>query len=208
MKNIDLNNFIRFLSSKSFKKPDNFFFDNEIIELAFEETYEDVYYHKENISRDLLINNIIYNYSELAIFLFRFGNNIYKKDSSSISLDIIQSLMKEMCSCELYFSNHIGKGLFVQHGLGTIIGSRNNIGKGFRIFQNCTIGHRDKNSNGNTIGNNVICYAGSKILGSNRIGDGVVVGANTVVTKDIPDNMIAYGNPIIIKPIIKNSNIL
>ena len=116
--------------------------------------------------------------------------------------------MKEMCSCELYLSNYIGKGLFVQHGLGTIIGSRNKIGEGFRIFQNCTIGHRDKNSNGNTIGNNVICYAGSKILGSNEIGDGVVVGANTVLTKNVPANMIVYGNPAVIKPVTKNSNIL
>lgn len=208
MKNIDLNNFIIFLSKKSFNIPDKFFFDKKIIESAFKETYEDVYYHNKNISEDLLIQKIIYNYSELAIFLFRFGNNIYKKNSSSLSVDIIQSLMKEMCSCELYLSNQVGRGFFVQHGLGTIIGSRNKIGKGFRIFQNCTIGHRDKKSNGNIIGNNVICYAGSKILGSNKIGDDVVVGANTVVTKDVPANMIAYGNPMVIKPITKNSNIL
>ena len=208
MKNMKLNDFIRFLSKKSFNKPDNFFFDNEIIESAFEDTYEDVSYHKKNLCKDMLIERIIYNYSELAIFLFRFGNNIFKKDSTSLSIDVIQSLMKEMCSCERYLSNYIGKGLFVQHGLGTIIGSRNKIGEGFRIFQNCTIGHRDKNSNGNTIGNNVICYAGSKILGSNEIGDGVVVGANTVLTKNVPANMIVYGNPAVIKPVTKNSNIL
>ena len=208
MENIDLNNFIRFLSNKSYNKPDKLFFDNKIIKLAFLETYEDVFYHKKNISKDLLTDKIIHNYSELAIFLFRFGNNIYKKDSLSSSLDIIQSLMKEMCSCELYLSNEIEKGLYIQHGLGTIIGSRNKIGKGFRIFQNCTIGHRDKKSSGNIIGNNVICYSGSKILGSNEIGDGVVVGANTVVTKDVPANMIAYGNPMVMKPLTKNSTIL
>ena len=107
--------------------------------------------------------------------------------------------MKDICSCELYFSNQIAEGLYVQHGLGTVIGSRNTIGKGFRIFQNCTIGHRSKSSKGNIIGNNVICYAGAKIIGENKIGDNTIIGANAVVTKDIPPNMVVHSSPLEIK---------
>ena len=116
--------------------------------------------------------------------------------------------MKEMCSCEIYYSTKIEEGLFIGHGVGTVIGSRNIIGKGFRIFQNCTIGHRSKSSLGNRIGNDVICYAGAKIIGENNIGDNSIIGANAVVTKDIPGNMIAYGSPLKIKKRTENTNIL
>jgi serine O-acetyltransferase len=50
--------------------------------------------------------------------------------------------MRKWCGCEIYFNNEIGEGFYIIHGLGTIIGSRNIIGRMFRIHGNCTIGHR------------------------------------------------------------------
>jgi serine O-acetyltransferase len=54
----------------------------------------------------------------------------------------------------------------------------------------------------------VVCYAGAKILGENEIGNNAVIGANTMVTKNIPENFIAYGNPLVLKEKNIISNIL
>src|SRR5699024_2177315 len=137
--------FIKYLANRVFVKPDRLFYNDKIIQKALALTLADVTYHFKNVTRDGLIHRITTHQNELIIFLYRFDNTIYKTDSSSISLKAIHFLMKDLCSCEIYYSVEIGEGFYVFHGIGTGIGSRNKIGKGFRIFQNCTIGHRNAN---------------------------------------------------------------
>lgn len=90
----------------------------------------------------------------------------------------------------------IGPGLVVYHGNSSVIFAEQ-IGKNFTVYQQVTIG-RGKNINGrNTvvIGDNVVVYAGAKIVGGINIGDNCIIGAGAVVTKDIPNNCTVVGNP-------------
>ena len=193
--------FIKYLGNRVFIKPDKLFYNDEIYQKALLLTLLDVKYHYSSITQDVLIERIVNNQNELIIFLYRFGSTIFNIDSSSKSLNTIHFLMKDLCSCEIYYSNQIDEGFYIVHGEGTVIGSRNRIGKGFKIYQNCTIGHRTKNASGNIIEDNVTCYAGVKILGENKIGSNNIIGANTVITKNIPSNKVVYGNPLIMKEI-------
>lgn len=93
----------------------------------------------------------------------------------------------------------IGSGLFIQHGIGTIIAAQK-IGDNCWINQNVTIGYNIGDDKTPIIGNNVEIKAGAVVVGNIRIGNNVLIGANTVVVKDIPDNMMAFGCPLVIRP--------
>ncbi len=194
--------FVEFLLTKVFLKPDELFLDENIIDKALQTTIRDVQYHYPSVTALEVKNRIQSNQNELVIFLYRFGREIFLTNSKSPSLNIIAWLMKEMCSCEIYYSNQIGEGFYVIHGEGTVIGSRNTIGNGFRIYQNCTIGHKQNLGKGCIFGDNVTMYAGSKVIGELNIGSKCVIGANTLVTKDIEAGNLAYGSPLIVKPVI------
>lgn len=97
-------------------------------------------------------------------------------------------------SLNLYINcTDIGKGLFIEHGFSTIISCRH-IGDNCWINQQVTIGYSDA-TNCPYIGNNVSVKAGAKIIGGVKIGDDVIVGANAVVVKDVPDHSIVVGVP-------------
>lgn len=160
------------------------------IATAFEETVLDVNYHFPALTADEVKNRIVSNSNELAVFLFRLGNVLHQSKQENLKPQI-HWLLKELCCCEIYFNNEIEVGFYVVHGQGTIIGSRNKIGKGFKIHQGCTIGHKKNGvGNGNTIGNDVTMYCNSSIIGELNIGDNVVVGAHVLVTKDVAANSI------------------
>jgi serine O-acetyltransferase len=84
---------------------------------------------------------------------------------------------------------HIGPGLFLYHGLGTVIGKGTHIGRDVTVCQNVTTG------GGPTIGNGVKLWAGAKVLGRVSVGDDAEVGANGVVVRDVPSNVVAIGVP-------------
>lgn len=102
-------------------------------------------------------------------------------------------LARHIGHMEIYYSADIGKGLKINHGIGTIIGARCKIGENCLIHQNCTIG--DKNGGRPTIGNNVTIYAGAIILGNITIGDNSIIGANSTVFYSCPPNSILVGSP-------------
>ena len=87
----------------------------------------------------------------------------------------------------------IGGGLIVQHGYGTIISPRK-IGRNCWVNQGVTIGYTN-DDDCPTLGDNVTVYSGAKILGDVHVGNNVIVAANAVVVKDVPDNCIVGGVP-------------
>ena len=93
----------------------------------------------------------------------------------------------------IIYTPDIGPGLFIQHGLATIIAA-SRIGSHCSINQQVTIGYSGPDSCP-TIGNNVKITAGAKVIGAVTIGDNVVVGANAVVVKDVPANCTVVGVP-------------
>ena len=86
----------------------------------------------------------------------------------------------------------VGGGFIIQHGFSTIINAKK-IGKNCKIFQQVTIGYNG--SEQPILGDNVTVCCGAKVLGDVHIGNNVVIGANAVVVKDVPDNVVVAGVP-------------
>ena len=189
-----MEDFITFLLQKVYNsKP----IPKEIIDESLKKTILDVNYHFPELTEENIIHRIQSNSNELAIFLFRIGNELFKNEHMSL-LPQVHWLLKELCSCEIYFNNNISEGFYVIHGEGTVIGSRNTIGKGFKIHQGCTIGHKRNNSgtNGVVLGNDITLYSHSSILGNIVIGDNVVIGGHVLVSKSVSSNKIILSKEV------------
>lgn len=182
-----MRDFVAFLLTKVYNsKP----IPDVLIDNAFQKTVEDVHYHFSEITTEEIKVRIEMNCNELAVFLFRLGNEIHLNKKDDLKFQI-HWLLKELCSCEIYFNNEIDKGFYIVHGEGTVIGSRNKIGKGFIIHQGCTIGHKKNGEgNGNVIGDNVKMYSNSSIIGELVIGDNVVIGGNVMIFKNIENDKV------------------
>ena len=113
---------------------------------------------------------------------------------------------KRKTGIEIHPGARIGKGLFIDHGVGVVIGETAIIGDNVTLFHGVTLGGtgKEKGKRHPTIGNNVFIGSGAKILGNINIGNNVRIGANAVVLKDIPDDTTAVGVPV--KIIYHNKN--
>lgn len=98
---------------------------------------------------------------------------------------------------EIHPAAVIGKGLFIDHGMGVVIGETTVIGENCTLYQGVTLGGtgKDHGKRHPTLGNNVMVGAGAKILGPFRVGDNARVAAGAVVLDEVPDNATAVGVP-------------
>lgn len=99
---------------------------------------------------------------------------------------------------EIHPGATIGKNLFIDHGTGVVIGQTAIIGDDCRLYQGVTLGGKGVVVEGRRhpqLGNRVIVGAGSHVLGSLMIGDDAKIGANSLVTIDVPAGMTAVGSP-------------
>ena len=98
---------------------------------------------------------------------------------------------------EIHPGAKIGKGLFIDHGMGVVVGETAEIGDYCTIYQGVTLGGtgKDKGKRHPTLGNNVMVGSGAKVLGPVIVGDGSKVGANALVLFDVPPNSTAVGVP-------------
>ena len=108
--------------------------------------------------------------------------------------------MRHLCHCSIGAGCEIGGGLKIAHSFGLVIGGNTILGKNCDVRQNVTFGgnYRKTGHDGRTkplLGDNVSVGAGAVILGPVKIGSNSVIGANAVVTRDIPENVIAAGVP-------------
>lgn len=107
--------------------------------------------------------------------------------------------LQQKCGIELNQHTHIGYGLRLPHKGGIVIHPAAVIGNNCEIMQGVTIGNnilKDRDAVA-VIGNNVLICAGAKIIGAVTIGDNVVIGANAVVTTDVPNGTIVAGVPAV-----------
>jgi len=110
---------------------------------------------------------------------------------------ILSQLNRFLTGIEIHPAAKIGKGFFIDHGMGVVIGETTEIGNNVTLFQGVTLGGTGKESGKRhpTIGNNVVVGAGAKILGNILIGSNVKIGANSVVLTDVPDDSTVVGIP-------------
>lgn len=134
-----------------------------------------------------------------AIFLYKVGSWFYKKGLFKTAY-AIKSLNITLNGCDISPAAKIGSNFTICHTIGIVIGDGVVIGDNLIIYQNVTIGTKDgKELIYPIIGNDVTLFASCTIAGNVRVGDNVIVGANSLVLKDIPSNHLAIGNPSYIK---------
>ncbi len=98
---------------------------------------------------------------------------------------------------EIHPGAQIGKGLFIDHGMGVVIGETAEIGNNCTLYHGCTLGGtgKDKGKRHPTLGDNVLVGAGAKILGPFKVGDNAMIGANAVVLNEVPAGATVVGVP-------------
>jgi serine O-acetyltransferase len=148
----------------------------------------------ENIGLYRILFEAIRNAGFRAVFFYRIGHwcRLHKMGFAAV---FIERLMHHLCHCWISTVVDVGPGFVIAHVCGIIVdGVAGPIGKNFSIRQNVTIGgNYGKNINGRTqplIGDNVSVGPGASILGPIAIGSNTIIGANTVVTTDIPENSV------------------
>lgn len=129
-----------------------------------------------------------------AIFWYRIARFFYVIKLKLIA-EIIMSLVRFFTGIEIHPGAKIGKCLFIDHGHGVVIGETAVIGDYCTLYHGSTLGGtgKEKCKRHPTLKNNVMVGAGAKILGNITIGDNVKIGANAVVTFDVPDNKTVIG---------------
>lgn len=143
------------------------------------------------------ILEVILLYSGLhAIIAYRISHALYLAKIPFLPRFISQ-MAKFFTGIEIHPGATIGKGLFIDHGMGVVIGETSVIGDNVTLFQGVTLGGtgKEKGKRHPTLGNNIVVGTGAKVLGNIRVGDGVMVGANAVVVKDIPADSTVVGVP-------------
>lgn len=110
---------------------------------------------------------------------------------------IISQCTRFWTGIEIHPGAKIGKGFFIDHGMGVVIGETCVIGDNVTIYQGVTLGGTGKITGKRhpTIGNDVLIGVGAKILGPFKVGDGAKIGAGTIVLKEVPPHCTVVGNP-------------
>lgn len=115
---------------------------------------------------------------------------------------ILSQFTRFLTGIEIHPGAQIGRRFFIDHGMGIVIGETTEIGDGVMLYHGVTLGGQvlTQTKRHPTLGDNVTIGAGAKILGPITIGAGSAVGANAVVTKDVPPDHIAVGIPAKARP--------
>ena len=131
-----------------------------------------------------------------ALIYYRFAHTLYKRNLFFLAR-LASNLGRFFTGIEIHPGATIGKGLFIDHGMGVVIGETSEVGDNVTLYQGVTLGGtgNEEGKRHPTVGNNVVIGAGAKILGNIYIADGTKVGANAVVLKSTNINSTVVGIP-------------
>ncbi|GAB6168020.1 serine O-acetyltransferase [Clostridium carnis] len=129
-----------------------------------------------------------------AIIAYRISHFLYKHKRFFLARFVSQ-ISRFFTGIEIHPGAKIGKGLFIDHGMGVVIGETTEIGDNVTIYHGVTLGGTGKNKGKRhpTVEDNVVIGAGAKVLGAIILKKGCKIGANTVVLKDVPEGATAVG---------------
>lgn len=131
-----------------------------------------------------------------AVRSYRKANWFFRHNMKFIARYISQRARRKT-GIEIHPGATIGKNLFIDHGMGVVIGETTVIGDNCTLYQGVTLGGtgKDQGKRHPTLGNDVLVGAGAKVLGPFRVGDNARVAAGAVVLDAVPDNATAVGVP-------------
>ena len=138
-----------------------------------------------------------------AVFLHRIAN-FFAVAKFDLIARMISQFSRFMTGIEIHPKAKIGKNLFIDHGMGVVIGETSDIGDNVTIYHMATLGGISPSINSDnqretkrhpTLQDNVVIGSGAQVLGPITIGKNAKIGANAVVTKDVPENGVMVGIP-------------
>ncbi len=138
-----------------------------------------------------------------AVFLHRIAN-FFAVAKFDLIARMISQFSRFMTGIEIHPKAKIGKNLFIDHGMGVVIGETSDIGDNVTIYHMATLGGISPSINSDdqretkrhpTLKDNVVIGSGAQVLGPITIGKNAKIGANAVVTKDVPENGVMVGIP-------------
>nr|WP_286673858.1 serine O-acetyltransferase EpsC [Clostridium sp. ZS6] len=129
-----------------------------------------------------------------ALIAYRISHFLYKHKFFFLARFISQ-LSRFLTGIEIHPGATIGRGLFIDHGMGVVIGETAEIGNDVILYHGVTLGGtgKDKGKRHPAVGNNVLIGAGAKVLGPINIGDNAKIGSNAVVLHDVPQGATTVG---------------
>jgi len=131
-----------------------------------------------------------------AIWTHRVAHRLWRSGWLSTAR-LVSHLGRFVTGIEIHPAAVLGPGLFIDHGMGMVIGETAEVGENVTLLQGVTLGgtslRREKRHP--TLGDNVVVGAGAKILGSFTIGAGSRIGAGSVVVREVPENSVVVGVP-------------
>ena len=138
-----------------------------------------------------------------AVFFHRIAN-FFSVAKFDLIARIISQFSRFVTGIEIHPKAKIGKNLFIDHGMGVVIGETSEIGDNVTIYHMATLGGISPSINSNdqrnikrhpTIEDDVVIGSGAQVLGPVRVGSCAKIGANAVVTKDVPEKAVMVGIP-------------
>ena len=138
-----------------------------------------------------------------AVFFHRIAN-FFSVAKFDLIARMISQFSRFLTGIEIHPKANIGKNLFIDHGMGVVIGETSEIGDNVTIYHMVTLGGISPSVNSNeqrnikrhpTLKDNLVVGSGAQILGPVTVGKNAKIGANAVVTKDVPENAVMVGIP-------------
>ena len=150
------------------------------------------------------IISIILTYPGVKAVFFHQISNFFYKAGFDLIARIISQTIRFFTGIEIHPGAKIGKNLFIDHGMGVVIGETSEIGNNVTIYHAVTLGgsspsidsERQRHEKRHpTIGDDVVIGSGAQIIGPIKVGNNSRIAANAVVVKDVPDNATMVGIP-------------
>ena len=148
--------------------------------------------------------SLILTYPGVKAIFFHKIANFFAIAKFDLIARIISQFSRFLTGIEIHPNAKIGKNLFIDHGMGVVIGETSEIGDNVTIYHMVTLGGISPSINSDnqrhvkrhpTLMNNVVVGSGAQVLGPVVIGKNAKIGANAVVTKDVPENAVMVGIP-------------
>ena len=165
-----------------------------VVRIAFEPEVK-ACFERDPAARNIV--EVLLTYTGLHVIIYYSIAHALNRMGMPVVPRLLMTIARGLTGIEIHPAATIGRGLFIDHGMGVVIGETTVIGKNVTLFQGVTLGGtgKEKGKRHPTLGDNVVVGTGAKVLGNITIGNNSIIGANAVVLRDVPDHSTVVGVP-------------